>query len=110
MNISAISQQQGIEREGAEDTHRIKISKIGRKHLFTINRIMSGHDEGIYTCHAVNDIGEAKHNFQVMSEFVSINYWWPSSYVLHIINHFNYLNGIYIVGGDETACYKTNFS
>ena len=30
---------------------------------------MSQNDDGIYTCHAVNDIGEAKHNFRVMSEF-----------------------------------------
>ena len=29
---------------------------------------MSEHDEGTYTCHAVNEIGEAKHNFQVASE------------------------------------------
>ena len=29
---------------------------------------MSGEDEGTYTCHAVNEIGEAKHNFQVASE------------------------------------------
>ena len=61
----------GIEREPREFNHlqqRIHVSKIGRKHIFTINKIMSGHDEGTYTCHAVNEIGEAKHNFQVASE------------------------------------------
>merc|ERR1711997_163436 len=57
-----------LEREPRELNHlqqRIHVSKIGRKHIFTINKIMSGHDEGTYTCHAVNEIGEAKHNFQV---------------------------------------------
>ena len=33
---------------------------------------MSEHDEGTYTCHAVNEIGEAKHNFQVASELQKV--------------------------------------
>ena len=62
-------------RKGAnEENQRIHISKIGRKHLFIINRIMSQNDDGIYTCHAVNDIGEAKHNFRVMSEFLIVDF------------------------------------
>ena len=71
INITSI--QHSNEREprqlSNENSHqRIRITKIGRKHIFTINQIMSEHDEGTYTCHAVNEIGEAKHNFQVASE------------------------------------------
>ena len=68
------------EGNGREPRHlngnaqRIKITKIGRKHIFTINQIMSEHDEGTYTCHAVNEIGEAKHNFQVASEFSKLKF------------------------------------
>ena len=50
------------------ERQRIRTTKIGRKHLFIIDKIMSDRDEGTYTCHAVNEIGEAKHNFQVASE------------------------------------------
>ena len=71
MDISSGSQNRianGVRKGSEEENRRIHISKIGRKHLFIINRIMSENDDGIYTCHAVNDIGEAKHNFRVMSE------------------------------------------
>ena len=72
MNISTNHHSSGrLQREPRQlndGLQRIRIEKIGRKHLFTINKIMSGHDEGTYTCHAVNEIGEAKHNFQVASE------------------------------------------
>ena len=69
INIST-NHHSGVEREPRQldELQRIHIAKIGRKHLFMINKIMSGHDEGTYTCHAVNEIGEAKHNFQVASE------------------------------------------
>ena len=81
MNITT-SHHRGLAREPRRlnQLQRIHIAKIGRKHLFTINKIMSAHDEGTYTCHAVNEIGEAKHNFQVASEsrvikvFVCINH------------------------------------
>jgi len=68
INISTT--QHSNEREprqiSNQNSHqRMRITKIGRKHIFTINQIMSEHDEGTYTCHAVNEIGEAKHNFQV---------------------------------------------
>ena len=70
MNISTSHHQR---REGSRERdlaarQRIRTSKIGRKHIFIIDKIMSEHDEGTYTCHAVNEIGEAKHNFQVASE------------------------------------------
>ena len=75
INITSI--QHSNEREprqlSNENSHqRIRITKIGRKHIFTINQIMSEHDEGTYTCHAVNEIGEAKHNFQVASELQKV--------------------------------------
>ena len=76
INISAI-QTEGNGREPRHlngNAQRIKITKIGRKHIFTINQIMSEHDEGTYTCHAVNEIGEAKHNFQVASEFSKLKF------------------------------------
>ena len=77
MDISSGSQNRianGVRKGIAEENQRIRISKIGRKHLFVINRIMSENDDGIYTCHAVNDIGEAKHNFRVMSEFPNVEF------------------------------------
>ena len=74
MNISANHRSnealQRSPRQLNDELQRIRIAKIGRKHLFTINKIMSGEDEGTYTCHAVNEIGEAKHNFQVASEYM----------------------------------------
>jgi hypothetical protein len=68
MNISTNHQRRvakGSRVRDLDERQRIRITKIGRKHLFVIDKIMSEHDEGTYTCHAVNEIGEAKHNFQV---------------------------------------------
>jgi hypothetical protein len=40
---------------------------IGRKHILTVANIAAERDAGIYTCHAINQIGETKENFSVLA-------------------------------------------
>jgi len=47
--------------------NRIRIGHIGRKHILTVSGISADRDSGMYTCHAINDIGEAKENFQILT-------------------------------------------
>ena len=51
----------------ADPSNRIRIGHIGRKHILTVSSISADRDSGMYTCHATNDIGDAKENFQILT-------------------------------------------
>jgi len=50
-----------------EPPNRIHMGVIGRKHILTVANIGAERDSGTYTCHAINQIGEAKENFPVLT-------------------------------------------
>jgi hypothetical protein len=50
-----------------DPSNRIRIGHIGRKHILSVASISADRDSGMYTCHAINDIGEAKENFQILT-------------------------------------------
>lgn len=50
-----------------EPPNRIHMGMIGKKHILTVANIAAERDSGIYTCHAINQIGEAKENFSVLA-------------------------------------------
>ena len=73
---------------------------------------MSEHDEGTYTCHAVNEIGEAKHNFQVASELQKLLNAFNKSYKkirLRIKLHQNYIVFLFRFSFLD-ICFKLSYS
>ena len=50
-----------------DPSNRIRIGHIGRKHILSVASISADRDSGMYSCHAINDIGEAKENFQILT-------------------------------------------
>ena len=58
----------------ADPSNRIRIGHIGRKHILTVSSISADRDSGVYTCHALNDIGNAKENFHVLTGSWQLNF------------------------------------
>ena len=56
--------------------NRVRVGVIGRKHILTVSSISADRDSGMYTCHAINNIGEAKENFQIMTGDTFIDRVW----------------------------------
>ncbi len=55
-------------RPMAAVTERLSVGHSGRKHVLVVSPVRDAEDRGRYTCHAVNDLGDAKGNIQVMGE------------------------------------------
>ena len=55
------------DNDSGVNVQRVHIGRIGRKHLLTLDDVSAETDAGIYSCHAVNEMGEAKANFQLMT-------------------------------------------
>lgn len=46
--------------------NRLRATRIGKKHLLTIDGVTAEQDAGTYKCQASNDRGEASHDFNVL--------------------------------------------
>ena len=97
------------ELAGQPGYERVSVGHSGRKYLLVITDQVA-EDRGRYTCHATNNIGEAKGNIQVMGEkwgkkgffgggifevFKRVPYWLCMALELSFWQSFPYVSSLH---------------